>query len=135
VSGTPLTRALEYACECLDRAEALLNEVDTIGLWVKSDDSSDNRRKRTALRETDWTLSGAVRRIDGVLPGVPAVRVVLTELRDELRKLVAAVEPLPDLVTDTMDKNPELDDCVRRLREEIARVRERAGVVLGKSRV
>jgi len=127
---TRLIQTLKYVVECLDRADQLLNEVDTIGLWVKSDDCSDNRRKRTALRETDWTLYGAVAKINNLLPDVPAAQVALGQLCERLRKLVAVAEPLPDRVTDISDKDPELDKIIRDMRDEIAELRDRAQLLL-----
>jgi len=100
-------RVLEY----LNRADELLNEVETIGLWVKADDTSDNRRRRKALREADWAASSAFREAEG-------------ELRAEIDALVKQLEPLPDFVTDTMLDLPwELERKIRAAREEIERLR------------
>jgi hypothetical protein len=131
---TGLTQTLQYVVECLDQAEKLLAEVDTMGLWSRADDCSDNWRRRKGLRETDWTLWGAADKIDRILPDVPPVAAVLTEVRDEIRKLVTRVEPLPDLVTDIMLHLPsEVTTEISALRADIGTLRERAELLRQKS--
>lgn len=100
----------------LNRAEELLSEAYTIGVWVKADDSSDNRRRRKVLREADWEVSAAARNAAGVSE----------ELAKDLQALVKQLEPLPDLVTDTMiDNPPELDSRIGQAREQLTGLRER----------
>lgn len=130
-----LVEALKYVEECLARADELLNEVDTMGLWFTSDDCSDNRRKRTALQEADWSVSGALAKVRKTAPEVPAARMALDGLGEQLRALVSTLEPLPDFVTDVMaDRDPELLEKVGKAREEIASVRARTKQLLNAMR-
>jgi hypothetical protein len=109
----------------LSTAIRLLNEVYSIGLWVKSDDSSDNRRKRQALRETDWAASGALRALTTLTQqgDVPAS---IHGLEQELRMLVAILEPLPNTVTDTMGENLALDSIVGNASNKASELLQRA---------
>ena len=91
------------AIEQLELAARLLEEESNVGLWVSSDDCSDNRRRRQLLREADWAVSDAHR----CLPGDAAIAA-----------LMAKVEPLADVVTDTMGVNHELDLKVSEARQE-----------------
>ena len=93
----------------LSTALRLLNEIYVIGLWAKYDDN--NRRKRQALRETDWAASGALRALT-TLPQQGDVPASIHDLEQELRMLVAILEPLPETVIDTMGENPALDVIV-----------------------
>ena len=111
--------ALDRVVEELSTARRLLDEAYSIGLWNKSDDCSDNRRKRECLRETDWAISGALR----ALNGLPAV---VDAIAGDLRALVAVVEPLPDSVTDTMGANGDLDGTIGRTSDEVAGLSKRA---------
>lgn len=114
---------LARAIESLDEAARLLNEAYTIGLWVRADDCSDNRNRRRVLREADWAASSAERELAG--------NAALAPLREEIRAIVAALEPLPDFVTDTMiDNPPELDSRIRHALEQIENVRAHAAVRL-----
>lgn len=99
---------LARAVEELATAKRLLTEVDNVGLWIKADDASDNREKCTKLREADWAASGAQRALAAA--GADDA---------DVRALVALLEPLPDMVTDTMLSNPALDEKVH---EALARV-------------
>jgi hypothetical protein len=103
--------ALARVQDELRTAHRLLSEVYSIGLWSKSDDSSDNRRKRQALRETDWAVSGALRALTA-LSEHGDVSASIQGLEHELRMLVAIIEPLPNEVTDTMGENLVLDSIV-----------------------
>ena len=109
----------------LSTAIGLLNEVSSLGLWVKSDDSSDNRRKRQALRETDWAVSGALRALT-TLPQQGGVPASIHDLEQELRMLVAILEPLPDTVTDTEGENPALDSIVGNASDKASELLQRA---------
>jgi hypothetical protein len=121
-----IRQTLRYVEECLARADELLNEVATMNLWSTSDDCSDNRRKRKALREADWTVSGARSKVKKTAAGVPAPRPALDGLEKQLDALVAMLEPLPDFITDVMaDRDPELEEKVGKARDELAKVRER----------
>lgn len=104
--------ALASVVNDLNTAARLLEEVSVIGLWSKSDDSSDNRRKRQGLRETDWAVSGALRALTDLRSADVDVPAQFQELEDELRTLVAQVEPLPDMVSDTMGVNFALDSAM-----------------------
>lgn len=112
----------------LSTAARLLEEVSVIGLWSKSDDSSDNRRKRQGLRETDWAVSGALRALTDLRSENVDVPAELHELEQELRTLVAQVEPLPEMVTDTMLVNFALDSAMivaaRKVSELLPRVEQ-----------
>jgi len=99
---------LQRAVEQLELAKRLLTEADNVGLWIKADDASDNREKRTKLQEADWAASDAQR----ALAAAGAAD-------DDVRALVAILEPLPDMVTDAMLSNPALDEKVR---DALARV-------------
>lgn len=50
--------ALERVAESLGTAARLVNEADTIGLWMKSDDCSDNRRN-SRINAGSEALAGA----------------------------------------------------------------------------
>lgn len=90
-----VTRAIDQ----LELAARLLEKADNVGLWVKSDDCSDNRNKRRLLREADWAASDAHRQLIAIG----------SDLEPEARALVAEIEPLSDVVTDTMLSNPHFD--------------------------
>ena len=101
--------------EILEQTAALLTEADNIGLWVKSDDSSDNRNKRRLLREADWKSSEGVRLLE-------AAGVQLPQLEADFRELMHFLEPLPDEVTDWMGENPQLDLKVMKALDMIERL-------------
>lgn len=107
-----LVDALARVTRELEMARRLLDEVYAIGLWSKSDDSSDNRRKRQGLRETDWAVSGALRALTELRAHEPDQPVPLNVLEQELRLLVGVLEPLPDTVTDTMGDSGILDSAI-----------------------
>jgi hypothetical protein len=71
--------ALDY----LEQAAKLLYEALYIGLWVKSEGCEDNRRKRQALREADWSVASAERAATDA------------QLQSELHALDAMIEPSP----------------------------------------
>jgi len=94
----------------LRQAAALLDEVQSIGLWSRADDCSDNRRRRQALREADWAVADAYRR----LVALPS------ELASEAKAIDEMLEVLPDLVTDIMlNLPPELDAQIDAARTRI----------------
>lgn len=108
----PLTRAREQ----LELAARLLYDADNVGLWIKSDDDSDNRNKRRWLREADWAVSDASR----------ALKSIDTELTDttllaDVLAMVAELEPLPELrdreinarISGAMERVDQLLDRVR----------------------
>ena len=125
MSAAELTRVLDKIVKDLEKTTELLTEVDNMGLWVSSDDCSDNRRKRTALREADWAVSGSVRRIAAVLEQNPSVRPVLAALQAQLDALVKTLEPMPDLVTDWMGKDRDFDMRVSRVLDDVERAMTR----------
>jgi len=110
----------------LDKARRLLAEVYGIGLWSKSDDASDNRRKREGLRETDWALSSALRELTDLRSHHPNIPASLGTLEDKLRALVGALEPLPDTVSDTMGESRRLDSTISEISSEISNLMEKA---------
>ena len=118
--------ALASVVEDLSTAARLLEEASVIGLWSKSDDSSDNRRKRQGLRETDWAVSGALRALTDLHSAHLEVPAQLHELEQELRTLVAEVEPLANMVTDTMGVNFSLDSAMMAAARKISEVLEQA---------
>jgi hypothetical protein len=118
--------ALARVIEELDTARRLLEDVYKIGLWSKSDDSSDSRRKRAGLRETDWAVSGAIRALTELRDHQPDIPAGMTTLEDELRLLVAVLEPLPGTVTDTMGENGLLDSTIGEISSEISNLMARA---------
>lgn len=115
-----VAEALIRVTQELDTARRLLGEIYSIGLWSKSDDSSDNRRKRNGLREKDWAVSGALRAITELRSYQPDSPESLNKLEDEMRALVAAVEPLPDIVTDTMGEDGVLDSAIGHISEKVS---------------
>jgi chromosome segregation ATPase len=121
---TSVRRNLETALE-------LLREVDTIGLWVRSDDCSDNRRKREGLREMDLEVSSARRAVADISPPFRDAR--LDELENDLRTLRARTEPLPATVIDT-GENPELDGTIRSLTNEIEQLQHRVSLLAAELR-
>jgi hypothetical protein len=114
----------------LSTAIGLLNEIYVIGLWAKYDD--DNRRKRQALRQTDWAVSGALRALT-TLPQQGDVPASIHDLEQELRMLVAILEPLPDEVIDTMGENPALDSTLGNASRKASELLERATQLQGES--
>ncbi len=106
----------EQLREILEKTAALLNEADNIGLWSKSDDSSDNRNKRRLLREADWKSSEGVRALQ-------AAGAEHAQLEADFRELMHFLESLPDEVTDWMGANPQLDSKVREALHMIERPR------------
>lgn len=119
--------ALARVADQLELAEKLLTEYGSIGLWVKSDDSSDNRRKRECLKEADWAVSDASRSLARFREesGVPPEAVA--SLEADLKSLIAHLEPLPEMVTDIMDTNPVLDGHVSAALERLSDLRGRVG--------
>ena len=115
---------LRQALEELSSAERLLSEVSSIGLWMKSDDSSDNRRRRSGLREADWAVSAAYRALNSLESES------LTSRAQEAHQIVQALEPLPDTIPDTMGDNPALDLAVRTLADQVEALRGRVEAVL-----
>jgi hypothetical protein len=127
-----VAEAVGRAVEELKTAKRLLDEVYTIGLWSKSDDCSDNRRKRQGLRETDWAVSGAQRAVASIAAPLRDER--LDALEADLRALVARIEPLPDTVTDTMGDNLALDSTVSSLSDEVERLQEWASLLAAEAK-
>lgn len=127
--STP-AEALAYAILELDAARKLLEEIASLGLWFRSDDSSDNRRRRQGLRETDWAVSAAQRAIAGIPAELRDER--LDALEADLRSLVARLEPLPGTVSDTMaDDDLPFYVSVRELSDAVERLHARAVELLG----
>lgn len=117
-----IAEALHRVVQELQTASRLLSEVYTIGLWSKSDDSSDNRRKRDGLRETDWAISGAHR----ALRDLQSDSAELVALERDLHALVLEVEQLPGMVSDTMGENLTLDSAIREISQKVTTLMERA---------
>jgi hypothetical protein len=107
-----------------------LAEVDTIGLWSKSDDSSDNRRKRQGLTEADWDASFVNRVLTEFLPLAGEARQELQPLADAAAELQALIEPLAGLVIDTMLTNYDLDVRLSRAREKTADLQAQVAALL-----
>ncbi|MEO8380279.1 MAG: hypothetical protein ABI779_11500 [Acidobacteriota bacterium] len=118
-------RVLREAVEDFERTVELLQEADNVGLWNKSDDSSDNRRKRTLLREADWSLSSAERELAACRPEPFDVRETIVAFEAEVHALVLRLEPLAGLVTDTMGVNHSLDYTVSVMQTELRETAER----------
>ena len=116
---------LRRAEEQLSLAERLLSEAGSIGLWVKADDSSDNRRRRTALREADWAVSDAYRALNAIEVASP--------LAEEAQAIVRLLEPLPDTIPDTMGDDRALDSTVSTINEQVRALRERIRVFAASS--
>jgi len=111
----PLSRAIEQ----LEKADKLLGDVFSIGIWTKSDDCSDNRERRRGLREVDWAVSDAWRALSSVGVAYPVLQREVDALLTEIRSLVATFEPLPDSITDIMGENPALDVTIMESREKL----------------
>ena len=112
--------ALRRVVEQLDLAGRLLAEVYSIGVWVKSDDSSDNRERRKRLRETDWAVADAHRAAASVDSSAAQ------DLARDLMALDAIIEPMPDTISDTMADNLGFDAMISELQEKVAALLERA---------
>ncbi|HEV7239064.1 MAG TPA: hypothetical protein VGQ36_07450 [Thermoanaerobaculia bacterium] len=121
---------LRRAQEELSSANRLLSEVYSIGIWVKADDCSDNRRKRTGLREADWAASGAYRALNEIECEWPDLQTAVNSLAQEVDAIVRALEPLPDTIPDTMGDNLELDCTVSTLAGQVEALRERVEAIL-----
>jgi hypothetical protein len=106
-----------------------LAEVDAIGVWSKSDDSSDNRRKRQGLMEADWDASYVNRVLAEFLPLAGDARLELQPLAGAAAELQALIEPLSGLVTDTMGTNHDLDVRVSQARERTAELQARVAAL------
>jgi hypothetical protein len=127
--STP-AEALARAIADLETAKRLLEEIASLGVWSRSYDSSDNRRRREGLRETDWAVSGAHRELAGIPTELRDAR--LDALETDLRSLVARLEPLPDTVSDTMaDDDLTFYVAVRNLTDEVERLHQRAIALAG----
>lgn len=111
---------LQRVARTLSILSERLAEVDTIGLWSKSDDSSDNRRKRQGLKEADWDASFVNRVLTEFLPLAGETRPDLQPVADAAAELQEMLEPLAGLVTDTMLANYDLDIRLTRAREKTA---------------
>ena len=107
-----------------------LAEADTIGLWSKSDDSSDNRRKREGLRGADWDVSYVNHVLTEFLPLAGEARPELQPLADAAAELQARIEPLAELVTDTMETNYDLDVRLSQARERTAELQAQVAALL-----
>lgn len=118
--------ALERVVAELSTATRLLQEVYVIGLWSKSDDCSDNRRRREGMRETDWAISGAHRALTTLRQHLQEIPEAIDNLERELQALVAVVEVLPDTVSDTMGDTLALDVDINRTSESVAKLSEQA---------
>jgi hypothetical protein len=124
--GSIVAEALMRVAAALDAARGLLDEVYWTGLWSKSDDSSDNRRKRKGIREADWAVSGALRALVELRSHQPDVAAGVAALETELRVLVGVLEPLPDSVTDTMGESGVLDSKISEISRQISNLIEKA---------
>lgn len=116
---------LRRADEELSTAERLLAEVYSIGVWIKADDCSDNRRRRAGLRETDWAVSGAYRALKAITLVWPDLQASVDALAREAAALVRILEPLPDTIPDTMLETSQLDTAVNSVQEQVSALRER----------
>jgi hypothetical protein len=122
---SPAIRQHDTAAEILTRisrtlgiAKDQLAEVDSIGLWSKSDDSSDSRRKREGLREAGSSISYAGRTLkEADLPALRPIAAALAEFE-------AMVAPLAGMVTDTMGTSHDLDYRLSRARTKAAELLE-----------
>jgi hypothetical protein len=121
-----LTRALTRTMEELDTASRLLGEVFAIGLWIRSDDSSDDRRKREGLREVDWAVSGAHRALASLTEAPVEVRT----LQADLRALQTLAETLADQAAGTVGESLALDGMIMSMQDEVAKLRRRAEELL-----
>jgi hypothetical protein len=121
----PVLDLLRRAEDELSAAGRLLSEVYSIGLWVQADDSSDNRSKRNALRETDWAVSGAWRALSAIQLEWPDLQVAVASLAGDTHSIVRLLEPLPDTIADTMGENLSLDATMSSLTDQVAALRER----------
>lgn len=110
---------LQRAIGDLRSAARLLAEVYSIGVWVKADDCSDNRRRRKGLREADWAVSGAYRALNAIELEWPDLQASVRSLAQEADAIVRVLEPLPDTIPDTMGDNLELDCTVSTLIEQM----------------
>ena len=120
-----ISEALKEVLGDLAKAQGLLDEVYSIGLWSKSDDCSDNRRKRQGMRETDWAVSGARRALRDLRPRLQEIPESIDALEQDLVSLVAVIEPVPETVIDT-GENPALDSAIYRISAEVTRLSEQA---------
>jgi len=94
--------SLERVIDRLEETARLLEEAGLVGLWVSSDDCSDSRHKRELLRDAGreaWTAQQALLALQPRLPHT-------VEL---VAALVAHIEPLANVVTDTMGIDRQLD--------------------------
>jgi hypothetical protein len=96
--------ALNAAADALDDAIRLLGEAYRIDLWSKSNDASDNHRKRDLLREADWAVARAHR----ALMNLPELEL----LANDVTELLRFIEPLADSVTPDMGANGPLDASI-----------------------
>jgi chloramphenicol 3-O-phosphotransferase len=110
-------KALETAAERLAETARLLEEAGNVGVWVRSDDAGDNREKRRLLREAGWEAASALRALPET-PRLPATRARMTALAEQ-------VEPLWEIVTDTMDVNYDLDSRVMAAQSEAEELAKR----------
>jgi hypothetical protein len=121
-----ICEALKEVLGDLKKAQGLLDEVSTIGVWSKSDGCGDNREKRQKMRETDWAVSGAHRALKQLRPRLQEFPEPIDALERDLASLVAVIEPLPETILDTMLDTPALDSAIYGISPEIARLSERA---------
>jgi hypothetical protein len=129
-SADGVAEELERVARTLGLLSERLAEVDTIGLWAKSDGSSDNRRKRQGLREADWDVSYVNRVLTEFLPLAGEAREELQPLADAAAELQALIEPLAGLVTDTMGTNYDLDVRLSQARERTAEIQAQVAALL-----
>ena len=117
---------LDLVAEDLMNAHQILDDVSNIGVWSKSDDCSDNRQRRKGLREADSRVSRARRRLTDLETTEPELQRDFALLDADIGAVVADLEPLPDTVSDIMDKNPALDVSIYDAMARIDALRERS---------
>jgi chromosome segregation ATPase len=124
----PVAYVLKRVQDQLENAQRLLDEVYSIGVWVQSDDCSDNRNRRRGLREFRTEIGGAqvsIRDMEAEPP--PGIDGPLKELRRDLEEFYEELRPLPDSISDTSGNTQELDSNIRKFRERVSGLQERTG--------
>jgi len=111
----------------LQSALTLLTDAQTIGVWVSSDDSSDNREKRRKLRDALIEISYATAHLERETIANVDVTAAMTALRRQLDAAHNNLQPLPGQISDTMARDDySVDGEVSRIEDTLTEAMERA---------
>lgn len=116
---------LTWTIRWLQGMQRHLREALSIGVWMKSDDSSDNRNKRRELSDAAsdaWSAADQLSRITAF-----EMQKALNPMLAEIRELENALRPLAESILDTMGENPALDRRLGQLEDQMEELVDKVG--------